>query len=704
MYKDGYIDWKTQLMKLYGEIHGPVNLFINHVYFLLVIQEIVLEYLRHEKIKAEITNEVQLIQSLLLEKNPEFNFIQWIFDESNIHWFKKIKRNINKLLVPIVWSQLTGDVFSELYHNLVHNFRPSKSSEYYTPNWLCKYLINKAQELHPPSKGKIARVLDPTCGSGSFLANWITSQVNYQFSLEDIINNIHGMDVNPIAVYMARASYLFSLPNQWRNINMLSTLPNPIIIQDSLFTDADSIIEKYDILIGNPPWGAMRFISGDQYRDYLKQETFKYNILLPGEIHLFSQLELSALFFCKSVDHYLQKFGTILFVMPKSVIVGTKHLRNFRKFQTPTVKIIKIFDLQGVHPLFGNPACVLVGLKGEKTEYPVLMEQVSGIFSDKAFITGELDLKTTSSEYISPEERIKSFYYHKFKTGASIFPRSLYFVDIQLLPDCGDTVLVSSSKDVISRSPWSNFDFSGEIPVEYLFTTLLAWEMLPFGYQKLRNIALPFHIDQDKTIHHVDPSKEKLEWFKKVDHFWISHGTPKSKIQFPSLNDRLNYNGLFHNQDLKKQYLLLYSGTGKNICACVIDRIQIKEDQNIFGNEFIADVKTWKFETDNLHEAHYLCMVLNSKYLNKQIKPLQPHGLGGPRAVHRLPLEFPIPHFDSNNQIHRRLANISIEAHQQVEKFQFRTRQNLRKQVRERLNDQIDDAEQLTIRLLNNPH
>ncbi|MHA2238183.1 MAG: hypothetical protein ACXAB2_07415, partial [Candidatus Hodarchaeales archaeon] len=83
----------------------------------------------------------------------------------------------------------------------------------------------------------------------------------------------------------------------------------------------------------------------------------------------------------------------------------------------------------------------------------------------------------------------------------------------------------------------------------------------------------------------------------------------------------------------QKRYLVSYSGTGTNITASVIDKQKGK--RNSGGFPFLADVKVWFYETNDKSEAHYLCAVLNSNVVNQLIKPLQPQGLGGGRAIHR---------------------------------------------------------------------
>ena len=65
-------------------------------------------------------------------------------------------------------------------------------------------------------------------------------------------------------------------------------------------------------------------------------------------------------------------------------------------------------------------------------------------------------------------------------------------------------------------------------------------------------------------------------------------------------------------------------------------------------------------------DAHYICAILNSNVINDNIKPLQPRGLFGERAVTRRPFLFPIPCFNDKNLAHTQLAKLSKLCHDKL--------------------------------------
>ena len=144
--------------------------------------------------------------------------------------------------------------------------------------------------------------------------------------------------------------------------------------------------------------------------------------------------------------------------------------------------------------------------------------------------------------------------------------------------------------------------------------------------------------------------------------------------------------------------MVLYSGTGTNITACVIDKQTERENNE--GFPFLADVKVWFYETNSKLEAHYLCAVLNSNILNQLIKPLQPQGLGGGRAIHRRALSFPITEFKSE-QLQKELAQLSEKAHTLLSTHHFPSTFKMRREAKEIINDIMLQIDRKVTQLLN---
>jgi hypothetical protein len=97
------------------------------------------------------------------------------------------------------------DVLKDLYQRLVPRSVRHRLGEFYTPDWLAQRVVNQvtgSQTSLSPSE----RVLDPACGTGTFLIEAISRMIhssgnsNPSQILRQILENVVGFDLNPLAV------------------------------------------------------------------------------------------------------------------------------------------------------------------------------------------------------------------------------------------------------------------------------------------------------------------------------------------------------------------------------------------------------------------------------------------------------------------------------------------------------------------------
>lgn len=697
------------------------------LYLRLAIERIIFKYLNQFEDPSLFDTKDYLFKLLFAKEqfiSPELRPKRERNDQNVRNWKDILQsiETIDKGLSSLVIEEIVEDVFGDLYQDVIHADDRHETGEYYTPKWLINEIINS---LWPnveqiKKKNNSLKILDPSCGSGGFVSAFLYKALkeNIFDSLEEVITSIYGFDINELSLFMTKSNFLliilsgrnFKLKNEKINIkcpflkiDTLTSSGNKNILLNYINAENNTNLSNtFDIIIGNPPWITLKSIKNQEYQKKIKNEFFFYRLVKKNQTHLFTQLEIAALFYNKAIDLYLKQNGFISFVMPKSVILGTSHNEQFQKFLYPKSQLTTIWDLQNIPNLFGMPTCVLFGKKGNETVYPVNLKIFSPSNSKKLADEEGKSFKIQDSSYNPPQLKNKrSFYYDKFKVGASIFPRNLYFIELEKQQEDYLQLHTDPSINAIAKNQWKNISIDGKVHQRYLFTTLLAWELLPFGYIATRLIILPIMISSDKKIEIVniaDMDQFSKQWFETINQFWKENSTETSKKRFPSLNDRLNYNNLLIKHDLQK-YIVLYSGTGTNICSCVIEREKVNH-HNTKTVQFIPDVKTWTFETDSKKEAHYLAAVLNSPVLNELIKPLQPQGLGGGRAIHRRPLQFPIQQYDEKNLNHRTLAELSIEAHELISSYNAKEKIKNRKQARDLAKEKLLKINKITTELI----
>ena len=515
-----YEELKTSLfnIKSFKSFMGQEQLKNQHNYLEILYLHLVIEtILKKAKISTSTNKNAQNIEKLFaiifneddiffldLFPNGKENF-DLLKSKKLISCVSLIEDSLNEKEFPIGGL----DVFGDLYQNLLKKESRHESGEFYTPNWLINQIIDELwdESLKIIKKNKKIKILDPACGSGGFLIEFASRllQKGIFKTAQEIMNSIYGFDINEMSLFMTKANFFLLLTENTEILfdDNIESLNSPFqnidtLLQKKKISSLQNYIDpiknvnfksNFDVVIGNPPWVTLRSITNENYQKLIKNEYFSYKLIQKNETHLFTQLELASLFYFKSIDLYLKENGVIAFVMPKSVILGTKHNEEFRKFKNPQSKLFKIWDVENKKNLFGMPTCILFGKKGPETTYPVDMYLIKEIDELEIQRIKTVDKSSILVSYYPPEaRRNKSFYYNKFNVGPSIFPRNLYFIDI--INDQGEFLQVKTDPEInqLAKHQWKNISLEGIVAEKFLYSTLLAWELVPFGYIRLRTI------------------------------------------------------------------------------------------------------------------------------------------------------------------------------------------------------------------------
>lgn len=149
----------------------------------------------------------------------------------------------------------TRDVLRDVYQGLVPGKLRQSLGEFYTPDWLVDFTVEKA--ANGPWLAK--RALDPTCGSGAFVlallrkaraeavaAGWDAARI-----VKHMCSSIWGFDLNPLAVQTARVNFLMEIADLLREAPGQS-IEIPIMLADAIYSPASTpkpgeTVVKYQI-------------------------------------------------------------------------------------------------------------------------------------------------------------------------------------------------------------------------------------------------------------------------------------------------------------------------------------------------------------------------------------------------------------------------------------------------------------------------
>jgi hypothetical protein len=221
-----------------------IFLFVVHTYYSLILK----------LLAVRIADELQLLgpTSLidLIESDPKeglrqseeslprllANFIErdvfsWFMDSKNP---LSVISHMARRLRDYDLEGVRRDVLKRVYQTMIPQNLRKSLGEFYTKDWVAELLLDEVGYDGSSS------LLDPACGSGTFLALAIKRKKASQHfedpkeALEDILNNIIGFDINPIAVITARINYLLSILDILKQTRLTKGVSIPVYLCDSV--------------------------------------------------------------------------------------------------------------------------------------------------------------------------------------------------------------------------------------------------------------------------------------------------------------------------------------------------------------------------------------------------------------------------------------------------------------------------------------
>jgi len=175
----------------------------------------------------------------------------------------------------------------ELLSNIYESFLAEKRKEegvYYTPNPIIDIILKDTLEEYIKTEGLHPKILDPSCGSGNFLVRAFKklielSEKNGELSLQNrmvlLQDCIFGIDKDSIAARITVFSLYISLFEGLDDEKFTSEifefpklLNKNVLVSDSIdvnfkknihfINSKNERIERFDIIVGNPPWGRIQ--------------------------------------------------------------------------------------------------------------------------------------------------------------------------------------------------------------------------------------------------------------------------------------------------------------------------------------------------------------------------------------------------------------------------------------------------------------
>ena len=795
--------WVKLLRSALGtQFDASDDLFVDHTY-LVLMATLIGHAVAGFDIKDAGHEPGVLLSGQLFERSGLFGvgqagFFDWVLESDN---GDEIVTDIARRVASFDWADVDHDVLKALYQSVIAPDVRKRLGEYYTPDWLAERIIDEA--VADPARD---RVLDPACGSGTFLFHAVRRHLeaadaagaSAPETLTSVTNSIFGMDLHPVAVTLAQTTYLLAIGRD-RLLQRTDPVSVPVYLGDSMrweaaaesvFTSAGDVVlhtagesqgqlfgseirfpasvvadvgrfdhlvnelatlaanrepgeprakvsgllrrlevaeddrpiveatynvlcdlhdngrnhvwgfyirnqarptwlareeNRVDVLVGNPPWLAYRFMPSSLQELY-RQRAREMNLWLGGARGRTTQQDLSAYFVARSIELYLRPQGKFGFVMPRAAL-SRQTYAGFRagdyssKTSECHVAFSEAWDLEKVKPdPFPVPSSVAFG---QRARHPQPMSNSVRSWSGGAPRPGhEGTLTSVAGEVkVVTGEEAASPYKERFRDGAILYPRMLICVTDAPTPPIGVPVgrqPVRSRKTSLDKPPWKDLpELKGVVESIFIRPTYLGESIAPFRTLSVAEAVIPYDGStlMDGGNDRIDRYPGLANWWRDAEALWNTKRTSEKR----TLIEQLDYLHQLTAQFPVPSERVVYTKAGNSLAAAVVrDR------------DAVIDHMLYWARAESHAEAQYLTAVLNAPVLNELVRPYQSVGAFGPRHFDKYVWQAPIPTFDAEQPLHKRLVALADEGETVAESVSLPPDigfQKARRQIREALTE-----------------
>ena len=242
--------WSQLLARVYGSPVDDDDLFFQHTYLTTIAKTMAAHVIGIGNPTPEDLLSGRLFEQAGIYGVAESDFFDWALRaDGGAGLVERIALQVSVFRL----ADVRTDVLKGLYESLIDPEQRHVLGEYYTPDWLAERICAAAVR-DPLSE----RVVDPACGSGAFLFHAVrqllaaadAAGVGNVEALARCCDRVLGIDVHPVAVQIARVTYLLALGERLRQER--GSVMLPVYLGDSLQWNTEPFLADRDVLIEAP--------------------------------------------------------------------------------------------------------------------------------------------------------------------------------------------------------------------------------------------------------------------------------------------------------------------------------------------------------------------------------------------------------------------------------------------------------------------
>jgi len=473
---------------------------------------------------------------------------------------------------------------------------------------------------------------------------------------------------------------------------------------------------KVDIVIGGPPWLTYKHVKNILRQQFLDKLYVHYN-MQSGSQNKLNQ-DMVGFFICRSKEFLKDDNGKIAFIVTRSVMNASQY-NGFRRggwnLNLPNSKnklgLSKIWDITERANPFNVPSCMILLEAIKNLEEYNIKKTIQGYIIDsennvknsikngkeitieknkkeKLFYINTTEKRSGISLINLPNIKKASEYKKLINRGAQIYPRPYFFVDIINKQRYNSMVSTLPKYGIEKNKRTSKGNFNFLFNDNYIPNLLIYDVIMGKNIQKFK-VTVPYHavipvidgkfifkpdikdggyifklIDKDDLLVKIKDNNERNNYFKLLKDYgesfnemekdWENHRGNKFNIKGKS-SAKMSVWGIINYQEwLSKpfnntdKYMVVYNTSGKSVKSAVVNK-----------DKTIVDSTAYYYNTNSKEDAYFMCGILNSDYTYNLINNYGIISSG--TDIHRTPFEIPIPKYNADNPIHKKISNISYE-------------------------------------------
>ena len=606
------------------------------------------------------------------------------------------------------------DYVKQIYEAVIPKELRHALGEYYTPDWLAESTLESAVGAYGATGADIDKltIMDPTCGSGTFLFKAIALKRKNGSLLSDILETVRGIDINPLAVLTAKTNYLLSILDLMDGTSAV-TLPvyraDVVKINASVGTASDSgfchsddpaavirntmekdriIVSglgKSDVIVGNPPWVNWEYMP-EQYRQSSQHIWLDYNLFsAKGPDLSFSKEDISVLITYIVIDKLLKEGGIIGFVFRRGVFKSAQNGVGFRRFQIggAGIKVIKVEDLSKIKAFenAANSTALFFAKKGEDNTYPVsyylwekrkdLKKCSFGAYSQLREVMSQVSVSeqcampavkgditapwiTADAESLDSMKKVLGANAYRARTG--VFTggaNAVYWLRIG--GSNGENITVTN---IIERAKRKSEQLTAEIEKTFVFPMLRGSNVRKWKISCDTYLLCP-HTAETKMrpVPQEELKRIAPRTMRYLQHFKEDLDGRNGFAGWEKEIQRREFHSILRIGEYTfSKFKVIWKYIASEFICAVISSV----DDAFLGSKLILpNEKIMYISTDDEAEAYFLCGMLSSTIVAECVKSyMNPTSI----SAHVLN-KLNIPSYDESNALHRGIAALCKEGH-----------------------------------------